>query len=196
VARDVGGPADLAPLEQGRTHDQGVEIVEDMGRPMLGPGIGRRCAAAHRDIEAAAQLLMPRRDRRDRDLDHRMRLVKALEARDQPAAGKRRRCAHAQDAPGSGLAAGLGRCRQPIERQADLGREDARDRRRHPAAPRAREQPLAEPAFQYRDLPADRPMRQAKLGSRLDIAVGTRGDFEDAKRIEWWKAAHCLCEES
>ena len=111
-------------------------------------------------------------------------------AGDQPAHGEADGRAHPQDPPRAGPAAGFGRRDQSIKGDSHLGGEDAGDRGGDHAPPGSGEKALTEPALQRGDLPAHRPMSQAKLRRRLGIAASPSRNFEHAQSIQGREWAH------
>ena len=80
----------------------------------------RPCAASGRpsangDIKAAPKLFVQCCRRRHRHFDVRSPGIKKLKTRNQPAKGKGRRSADAQEMARGGAPARLGGCRHPIE---------------------------------------------------------------------------------
>jgi hypothetical protein len=71
-----------------------------------------------------------------------------------------------------------------------LGGEDAGDRGGDHAPPGSGEKALTEPALQRGDLPAHRPICQAKLRRRLGIAASPSRNFEHAQSIQGREWAH------
>lgn len=65
-----------------------------------------------------------------------------------------------------------------VERRTDFARKSACVRRCHYALSFAREEWLAEPVFENRNVPADGAVREVQFARRSRIAARARGNFE------------------